>query len=156
MIECRAAEQAPLGDIGRAVTRKAALAFDRFDHRAFLAADIGAGAAADFDRAGGGQAGFRERLDFAVEDFQHGWIFVAHVDVDVFCFHRPGGNERAFEQAVRIVLEVMPVLEGAGLAFVAVYRHQPWAGVGPDDLHFVPAGKPAPPDRAAPRRKAWR
>src|SRR5690606_2010918 len=43
--ERRPAEDADLRDIGRPVARQAALALDRFDHRALLAADIGAGAA---------------------------------------------------------------------------------------------------------------
>jgi hypothetical protein len=48
----RAAEEAHLRDIGRAVAGQAALALDRFEHRRFLAADIGAGAAAQVDVAG--------------------------------------------------------------------------------------------------------
>ncbi len=43
--ERRTAEDADLRDIRRTMPRQAALALDRFDHRGFFAADIGAGAA---------------------------------------------------------------------------------------------------------------
>ena len=46
LLERRAAEQADLRDVRRAVARQPALALDRFDHRGFFAADVGAGAAA--------------------------------------------------------------------------------------------------------------
>ncbi len=45
LLERRAAEQADLRDVRRAMARQAALAFDRLDHRRLFAADIGAGAA---------------------------------------------------------------------------------------------------------------
>src|SRR6516164_11152608 len=44
LLKRRATEQTDLGDVRRAMTRQAALAFDRFDHRGFFAADVSAGA----------------------------------------------------------------------------------------------------------------
>src|SRR5690625_1538134 len=49
--EGRPIKNADLSDIGRAVARIAALALDRFYHRGFFAANIGAGAAAEIDIA---------------------------------------------------------------------------------------------------------
>src|SRR6185436_4017932 len=57
LLERRPAEQADLRNIRRAVARQAALALDRFDHRRFFAADIGARAAAEMNPAELGQAG---------------------------------------------------------------------------------------------------
>src|SRR6185437_10103698 len=45
----RPAEETNLRRIGRLVARQAALALDRFEHRRFLAADIGASAAAEMN-----------------------------------------------------------------------------------------------------------
>ena len=36
----------------------------------------------------------------------------------------PGGDQHAFDEAMRIELEIVAVLERAGLALVAVDRHQ--------------------------------
>ena len=50
VLERRTAEEPDLRDVGRAQPRHAALAFDRFDHRRFFAADVGARAAPQMDR----------------------------------------------------------------------------------------------------------
>src|SRR5690606_34308350 len=68
VVEGWAAEQAILGDVGRAIARQAALAFDRFQHRAFLAADIGTGAAAKLDEARLDDPGRLERRDLSAQD----------------------------------------------------------------------------------------
>ena len=39
---------------------------------------------------------------------------------------------------MRIALEIIAVLEGAGLAFVGVDRHQPRRGLGAHQLPFAP------------------
>ena len=65
--ERRLAEQPDLERIRRLVARQAALALDAFEQRGFLAADIGAGAAAhDAARAARRQLG-----DLAAQDFEH-------------------------------------------------------------------------------------
>ncbi len=51
-------------------------------------------------------------------------VFVADVDVDLVRLHDPGGDQHAFDEAVRVLLEIVAVLEGAGLALVGVHRHQ--------------------------------
>jgi hypothetical protein len=43
-------------------------------------------------------------------------VFVAQVDVDVVDAHGPRGNQHPFEEAMRIALEVVAILERAGLA----------------------------------------
>src|SRR3984893_10259111 len=60
LLEGRAAEQPDLRDIRRTMARQAALALDRFDHRGFFAADIGAGAAAQINVCIFEQAGLRD------------------------------------------------------------------------------------------------
>ena len=112
-----------------------------FDHRRLFAANIGAGAAAKLDEAFVDDAGLLKRRDLMRENMQHGRIFVAHIEIDALGLDRPGGDQRAFEHLLRIALEIIAVLEGAGLALVAVDGHQPRAGVGAHDLPFAPGGK---------------
>jgi hypothetical protein len=138
MIEGGAAEQSDLGDIGRAIARITPLAFDRFDHRRFLAADIGAGAATKLDIALLDDAGLLQRRDFVRQDVQHRRIFVAHIEIDALGLDRPGGDQRPFEHLMRIALEIVAVLEGPWLALVAVDGHETGAGIAADDLPFAP------------------
>ena len=131
LLERRAAEQADLRDIRRAMARQAALALDRLDHRRLFAADVGAGAAAQMD-LGDTCRGPRVRA-CAISSSQHQpqlGIFVADVDVDLGRLDHPGGDQHAFEEAVRIEAEIVAVLERAGLALVGVHRHQPRAFFG--------------------------
>ena len=107
LIERRAAEQPDLRRIGRLVARQAALALDAFQHRRFLAADIGAGAAAQVDpacaRRGPPRSSFGDLLQ---QDLAALRILVAQIDVDVGRLDRPGADQHAFEEAVRIGLEI--------------------------------------------------
>jgi hypothetical protein len=107
VLQRRPAEQADLGDVGRAQARLAALAFDRFDHRRLFAADVGAGAAAQFDVRQPGHGG--RPAARPVRLLQHGAaavVFVAQVDVDGVDAHHPGGDQHAFQEAVRVALQV--------------------------------------------------
>jgi hypothetical protein len=65
-------------------------------------------------------------------------VLVAQVDVDLRDAHRPGGDQHAFDEAVRVAFEVDAVLEGAGLAFVDVHRHQPRRRLGAHDAPLAP------------------
>src|SRR5207253_10297656 len=86
--EGRPAEQPDLRWEGRLVARQAALALDAFQHRRFLAADIGAGAAPEMDlrmrrkpcRFDGGDLMREDRLALRV--------FVAQIDVAVLGLDR--------------------------------------------------------------------
>jgi hypothetical protein len=51
-------------------------------------------------------------------------IFVTQVDIDVLRLDHPGGDQHALDETVRIAAKVIAVLEGAGLALVAVDGHQ--------------------------------
>ena len=68
-------------------------------------------------------------------------VFVAQVDINFLDADGPGGNQHAFEETVRVALEVDAVLEGAGLALVDVDRHQARALFGPHDAPFAARGK---------------
>ena len=121
--------------------RQAALALDRFQHRRFLAADIGAGAAAQVNLAALGEARFVEERDLLQQDVAALRVFVAQVDVDVGRVHRPGADQHAFEHAVRIGFEIDAILEGAGLALVGVDRHQSRRLLGSHQAPFAAGGK---------------
>ena len=123
LIEGRTPEQADLGDIGRTVARIAALPFDRLDHRRLFAADIGSGAAAELDLAGLDETGLFERGDLMRQDVKHGGIFVAHIEIDALRLDPPGPDQRALEHGMRLPLEVIAVLKGAGFALVAIDGH---------------------------------
>ncbi len=81
---------------------------------------------------------------------QHGGVFVAHVEVDALGLHGVGGDQRALQRAVRVALEEPAVLEGAGLALVAVDRHQPRAGVAAHDAPLAPGGETRAAEAAQP------
>ena len=93
----RQAEQPDLERIRRLVPRQAALAFDAFQQRGFLAADIGAGAAAHVHA----RTARRQLGDFERQDLERGRIFVADVDVDVGRIDDMRADQRAFQEAVQ-------------------------------------------------------
>ena len=151
VLERRPAEQAHLRDVRRAQARHAALALDRLDHRRLFAADVGARAAAQVDRRQRARRIGGERCELAREHVRGSRVLVAQVDVDGVDADRPRGDQHAFEEAVRVALEVVAVLERAGLALVDVDRHQPRRGLGAHDLPLAPGGK-AGAAQAAQRR----
>ena len=50
-------------------------------------------------------------------------------------------DQRAFQEAVQIAQQIEPVLESAGLAFIAIDRHQPRAGLAEHRAPFAAGGK---------------
>ncbi len=112
------------------MARQPALALDRFDHRRLFTADIGAGAAAQVQLGVRRQPGVGELVDLLEQHQPQLGIFVTNVDVGVVRLDHPGGDQHAFEEAVRIAFEVIAVLEGAGLAFVGIDREQARRGLG--------------------------
>ena len=120
MHQGRAIEDTHLRHERRTVTRFAAFAFDRFNHGAFFAADIGARTTTQVDKAGGDDAGVFKRRDLAAQDVQHGGILVAHVDKAGLGLDRPSGDQHAFQHQVRGALQIVAVFECAGLALVTV------------------------------------
>ena len=75
----------------------------------------------------------------------HARIFVTQVDVGSLGFDRPGGDQNALEKAMWVPLEIVTVLEGAGLALIRVDREIARFRLLPDELPLRPVGKPAPP-----------
>src|SRR5262245_3362956 len=118
------AEDADFRNVRRPIARQAALAFDALDHRALFAADVRARAAAQLDEAGGSDAGGLERRDLAAQDLEHRGVLVAHIEIDALRLDGVRRDQRAFERAMRVALEKPAVLERAGLALVAVDRHE--------------------------------
>jgi hypothetical protein len=140
----------------RADARRAALAFQRFDQRRLLAADVGAGAEVDLrcrsrSRRGPGStrpaARSRRRCSTACSGSSRIAVFAAQVDQAVARADHQRGDGHAFEHRVGVAVQQHPVLEGAGLALVGVAHHHMRAarrlrGTG---AHLVAGGKPAPP-----------
>src|SRR6185295_17916270 len=88
---------------------------------------------------------------FFFKDGPAAGVFVAQVDIDLAHARAPGGDQHAFEEAMRVALEVPAVLEGARLALVDVHRHQARLGLGGDDLPLA-AGRKAGAAQAAQTR----
>ena len=124
----RVAIKAGAGGERRLEARLALLAFQAFEHRGFFAADIGAGAAVDDDieviaRAAGvlaDEAGLVGLADGGEQRFGFADIFAADVDEGGAGLHGKAGDERAFDQLVRIVADDLAVLAAAGFRFVGV------------------------------------
>ena len=103
------------------------LALERLEHRGFFAADVGARAVMDIEVE-------RPAVDVVPADqfrliglFDRGLkalalldVFAAEIDVGGLGAHREGGDQRAFDQHMRIVAQDLPILAGAGLGFVGV------------------------------------
>src|SRR4029450_10367519 len=70
--------------------------------------------------------------DFVRAHQPHLGIFVADIDVDVRRLDHPGRDQHAFDETMRILLEIVAVLEGAGLALVRVDREEPRRWLGAD------------------------
>ena len=141
VLERGAAKQADLRHVRRAEARLSALALDGFDHRRFFAADVSARAAAKMDRRDRAGRIRLERGDLALEDRAAAVIFVAEVNIDRLDADSPRRDQRAFEKAMRIALQIVAVLECPRLALVDVDRHQARRGLGRHQLPFAAGGE---------------
>ena len=103
----------------------------------FLAADIGAGAAAHVHA----RTARRQLCDLALEHFERGRIFVAQIDVDVGRVDDMRADQHAFEEAMRIGIEIEAILERAGLALVAIDAISRGPGSPSTARHLRPVGK---------------
>ena len=132
----------------------AALAFDGFDERGFLAADIAAEPGADFDIKG--EVGAEELLaqiafgpgllDGLVQPVLGEVVFAPDVDEALAGPHRKAGNGHALQDLVGVAFHDIAVLDGARLAFIGV-ADDVFRGTSRGRVkdHLRPAGKPAPP-----------
>ena len=144
-------EQADLRDVRRAQPRHPALALDRFDHRRLFAADVGAGAATQMNARQRARRIALERGDLVGQQRTARRVFVAQIDVDLVDADGPRRDQHAFEEAMRVALEIVAILERAGLAFVDVDGHEARRRLGAHDLPFASRQEnPRRPGRAAP------
>src|SRR4029077_4169881 len=124
LFQRRPAEQPDLSNIRRAMPRQATLALDRFDHRGFFAADISAGAAPHMDLAVPRQSGPLYLGELLGKEKPHFRIFVADIEVGVGRLDHPGGDQHAFDKAMRIAFQIETVLKRSGFALVGVDGEQ--------------------------------
>src|SRR5687767_447796 len=124
VLERRPAEQAHLRHVGRAHSRLAPLALNRFDHRGLFTEDGSAGPASRLDVRDGIRRIGVERSALALEDRPPAAVLVARVDINSLAGPRPRRDQRAFEKTARMTFELVTVLELPGLAFVDVDREQ--------------------------------
>src|SRR3546814_9575065 len=97
----------------------------------------GAGAAAQLQRAVFREARGLQLGDLLQQDLAHRRILVAQVDVAALAADRPGGDQRPFQEAMRVAFQVVAVLEGARLALVGIDRHEARAGKAAHDLPLL-------------------
>ena len=115
----------------RLEARLAALALEALEQRGLLAADIGTGTAVhrDVERPArpegvGAQPSRGAGLgDGVVQHPGLGLVLAADVDVRALAPHGVRGDGDALDQLEGVVLDDLPVLEGAGLALVGVAHH---------------------------------
>src|SRR5262249_35198457 len=127
-----------------------ALAFDAFEHRGFLAAYIGASAAAHMNARMPYEPGRLGRGDLAFEDRTALGVLVAQIDIDLGRLDNPGGGQHAFQKAMRVGFEEIPVLKGAGLTLVGIDRDQPRCGLLAHQAPFASCRKPRAAEPAQP------
>src|SRR6185503_16576004 len=113
-------------------------------------ADVSARAAAKVELRNPGRRVLAKAGELALEDGSAAVILVAQVDIDVIDTDRPRRHEGALQEAVRIALEVIPVLERAGLALVDVDRHQARRRFRRDDLPLASGGEARAAEAAKP------
>ena len=71
----------------------------------------------------------------------HFGIFVADIEIGVGGLDDPGGDQHAFDKAVRIAFEIIAILERARLALVAIDREQPRRRLGAHQRPFASGRK---------------
>src|SRR4029077_2417143 len=121
----RPPKQSYLGRKRRSLPWESALALDALEHRRFFAADIGAGTAPEVDPHVPRQPRRLDCGNLSLEDRAALRIFIAKTRLDLLRCNSPGGDQHAFKKAVRVGLEKIAVLEGAGLALITIDRQQP-------------------------------
>jgi hypothetical protein len=100
------------------------LPLDAFDHRRLFAADVGARAPTQLDVGQRARRVGQQRVQLTLQQAAAVVVLVAQIEVDGLGARHLRGDQHAFEEAVRVALQVETVLEGAGLAFVDVDGHQ--------------------------------
>jgi hypothetical protein len=83
--------------------------------------------------------------ELSFEDRAAARVFVPQIDVDLADPDRPRRDQHAFEEAVRVALEVLAVLEGAGSPSSMLTAIRRGSGSAATIFHLRPIGKPAPP-----------
>ncbi len=147
----RPVEEPPLGNEGRPVAGLAGLALQGLDQRRLLTADIGAGTATQDHEVRRDQARGDQLIDGLAQHPMQAGILVAQVDIERAGLHRPGADQGPLQEAVRLALQVMAVLEGAGFALVGVDHRIARAGLGAHRLPLAIGGKPRPAEAPQPR-----
>src|SRR5579871_4286656 len=132
----RAAIEADIGGEWRLQPRLALLAFEAFEQRGLLAADIGTGAMGDIEIE-------RPAVDIVLADQLRliGLIdrrlqmlalpdeLAAHIDVTGMRAHREARKQATLDEQMRIMPHDLAVLAGAGLGLVGIDDEIAWASV---------------------------
>src|SRR5262249_27492832 len=136
----RTAVQADDSGEGRLDARVAALAFERFHQRGFLAALVSArtGMNQQIEVEAGAEDVFAEITAFVgfgdgrIHDVQHVAVFTANIDKAVMRIDGTARDDDAFNQLVRVHFHQRAVLAGAGLGFIGVADDVPglWQVLG--------------------------
>ena len=88
------------------------------------------------------QPGRFKRGDLGQQDLAVLGIFVAQVEIDRFRLDRPGGDQHALKHLVRFGVQIVAVLERAGLALVRIDRHQARTRLSAHKAPLLPGREP--------------
>src|SRR6516162_10812674 len=91
------------------------------------------------------------RGDLAFEYRQALRVFVAQINVGLGGLDYPGGDQHAFEKAVRVGFEKIAVLKGARLTLVGIDRHQAGRRLLAHEAPLAPGRKPCTAEPAQTR-----
>ena len=146
----RCAIEPDIGGEWRFEPRHAFLAFEALEQRRLLAADIGARPVMQIelevpavDIVLADQLGVIGLVDRRLQDLALADEFTANIDVGDMRPHGEGGQERAFDQELRIMAHDVAVLAGAGLRLIGVDHEIGRApvGLGGHERPFEPGGE---------------
>src|SRR5262245_44551000 len=149
----RAAVEADIGGERRFQAGLTLLAFEAFEQRRLLAADIGAGAVMHDDIEGktvdvvlADEAGLVGLVHRRLQALALADEFAADVDVAGVGIHGEAGEQAALDQEVRTVPHDLAVLAGAGLGFIGVDHEvvRPAVGLLGHERPFQAGREPGP------------
>ncbi len=92
-----------------------------------------------------------DRGEFGCQDLARRRILVPEIDVGFLRLHPPRCDQHPLEKLMWIALQIVLVLEGAGLAFIAIDAKIAWARAGAHELPLLSRWKTGAAEASEPR-----
>ena len=121
MDQRRLAKNTNLSHKRRPVPWHAALAFDAFNHRGFLTADIRPRTAAQVNIASLNNTRILKCRNLTAQNFEHCRILVTHVNKRLLGLNSPSRDQHPLKEKMRCTLKIIAVFECTGFALITIY-----------------------------------